>query len=91
MLGVPNLITVPILSIIFLCLCHQVLTASSMLMGGVAGASAKGGWSDKPTQYHIQTDEGPERFFRYQVKAERGIECNSKDYRGQEYKGVRVK
>lgn len=28
----------------------------------------KSGWSFDPnTQYHIQTDEGPERFFRFQT------------------------
>lgn len=30
--------------------------------------SANGGWNSAPdTQYHIQTDEGPERYFRYQT------------------------
>ncbi|KAF6204913.1 hypothetical protein GE061_019078 [Apolygus lucorum] len=35
----------------------------------VCGTSAKiGGWDSVPnTQYHIQTDEGPERFFKYQT------------------------
>ncbi|KAG8227905.1 hypothetical protein J437_LFUL011833 [Ladona fulva] len=50
-----------------MCSLYQVLTAASVLLGGATAASAKGGWSDKPTQYHIQTDEGPERFFRYQT------------------------
>lgn len=30
--------------------------------------SANSGWDESPeTQYHIQTDEGPERYFRYQT------------------------
>lgn len=35
----------------------------------VGAASAKiGGWDTSPnTQYHIQTDEGPERYFKYQT------------------------
>lgn len=33
-----------------------------------ATLAANSGWNDAPnTQYHIQTDEGPERFFRYQT------------------------
>lgn len=34
----------------------------------VAGSGGMGGWNSAPnTQYHIQTDEGPERYFRYQT------------------------
>lgn len=35
----------------------------------VGATSAKiGGWDTSPnTQYHIQTDEGPERYFKYQT------------------------
>lgn len=38
-------------------------------MCSVCGTSAKiGGWDTAPnTQYHIQTDEGPERYFKYQT------------------------
>ncbi|XP_059478506.1 uncharacterized protein LOC132198455 [Neocloeon triangulifer] len=32
--------------------------------------SGYAGWNDDPTtQYHIQTDEGPERYFRYQTQS----------------------
>ncbi|XP_046391838.1 uncharacterized protein LOC124160130 [Ischnura elegans] len=44
-----------------------VLALALTVVEETDGASAKGGWSEKPTQYHIQTDEGPERFFRYQT------------------------
>lgn len=34
----------------------------------VAGSGGMSGWNSAPnTQYHIQTDEGPERYFRYQT------------------------
>ncbi|XP_031841505.1 uncharacterized protein LOC116430741 isoform X2 [Nomia melanderi] len=32
-----------------------------------AGSADNSGWSFAPTQYHIQTDEGPERHFRFQT------------------------
>jgi hypothetical protein len=39
-----------------------VVTANAAISKGNAG------WNDDPTtQYHIQTDEGPERYFRYQT------------------------
>ncbi|CAH0769291.1 unnamed protein product [Bemisia tabaci] len=34
----------------------------------ISSAKIEGGWDTDPkTQYHIQTDEGPERYFRYQT------------------------
>lgn len=53
--------------------CLLVLAAT--LVAFIAVTSAKvaesggmGGWNTAPnTQYHIQTDEGPERYFRYQT------------------------
>lgn len=33
-------------------------------------SSGLGGWNTAPnTQYHIQTDEGPERYFKYQTES----------------------
>ncbi|XP_050422206.1 uncharacterized protein LOC126834379 isoform X2 [Adelges cooleyi] len=35
---------------------------------GLAASKIDGGWDTEPnTQYHIQTDEGPERYFKYQT------------------------
>ncbi|XP_014253822.1 uncharacterized protein LOC106669075 [Cimex lectularius] len=44
-------------------------SATIIIVCSVWGANAKiGGWDSSPnTQYHIQTDEGPERYFRYQT------------------------
>lgn len=42
----------------------------ALLVAAAHAAISKGnaGWNDDPsTQYHIQTDEGPERYFRYQT------------------------
>ncbi|XP_046665562.1 DNA-directed RNA polymerase II subunit RPB1 isoform X1 [Homalodisca vitripennis] len=49
---------------------YFLLCAATILSVVVVGvASAKiGGWDTAPnTQYHIQTDEGPERYFKYQT------------------------
>jgi hypothetical protein len=38
--------------------------------GHAAISKGNAGWNDDPaTQYHIQTDEGPERYFRYQTQS----------------------
>lgn len=35
---------------------------------GTVASKIDGGWDTEPnTQYHIQTDEGPERYFKYQT------------------------
>lgn len=50
--------------------CSCLMSAWLWLQVVVVGAaSAKiGGWDTSPnTQYHIQTDEGPERYFKYQT------------------------
>ncbi|BES93236.1 Insect cuticle protein [Nesidiocoris tenuis] len=43
--------------------------AAIVFVCSVCGTSAKiGGWDTSPNaQYHIQTDEGPERYFKYQT------------------------
>ena len=38
---------------------------AALLLGDVEGAIS--GYKETPTQYHIQTDEGKERFFRFQT------------------------
>uniref|UniRef100_A0A0K8SZY6 Cuticle protein 6 n=2 Tax=Lygus hesperus TaxID=30085 RepID=A0A0K8SZY6_LYGHE len=48
---------------------HLLFAAAIVIVCSVCGTSAKiGGWDTVPnTQYHIQTDEGPERYFKYQT------------------------
>ncbi|XP_069674493.1 cuticle protein 19.8 isoform X1 [Periplaneta americana] len=47
-----------------------LLVVCAVAVAGVTSAKVggTGGWDNAPnTQYHIQTDEGPERYFRYQT------------------------
>ncbi|KAK9296540.1 hypothetical protein QLX08_009490 [Tetragonisca angustula] len=48
--------------------CLNLLTVSILCLSTSKIEAEKSGWSFDPnTQYHIQTDEGPERFFRFQT------------------------
>nr|CAD7429960.1 unnamed protein product [Timema monikensis] len=53
--------------------CHDLTAAHraailSTTVAAVASSGGTGGWNSAPnTQYHIQTDEGDERYFRYQT------------------------
>lgn len=41
----------------------------SLLQLASSRVDSYGGWNEAPdTQYHIQTDEGEERYFKYQTK-----------------------
>ncbi|XP_065338915.1 uncharacterized protein LOC135938858 isoform X2 [Cloeon dipterum] len=50
---------------------HTLTVVLLTLAAGEAAIQAGyAGWNDDPaTQYHIQTDEGPERYFRYQTQS----------------------
>ena len=41
--------------------CFSLLQVTNIAEGSLSG------WKSSPTQYHIQTDEGPERSFRFQT------------------------
>jgi len=46
---------------------YEYLYFQLAILGTVA-SKIDGGWDTEPnTQYHIQTDEGPERYFKYQT------------------------
>ncbi|CAL7949216.1 unnamed protein product [Xylocopa violacea] len=48
--------------------CLNLLTASVLCLTPSEIEAEKSGWNFDPnTQYHIQTDEGPERYFRFQT------------------------
>lgn len=51
--------------------CHKSVYHSYSFQLAILGTVASkidGGWDTEPnTQYHIQTDEGPERYFKYQT------------------------
>ncbi|XP_017757696.1 PREDICTED: uncharacterized protein LOC108549010 isoform X1 [Eufriesea mexicana] len=48
--------------------CLNLLTASVLCLSTSEIEAEKSGWNFDPnTQYHIQTDEGPERYFRFQT------------------------
>lgn len=50
------------------CLCLNILTVSALCLTADEIEAQRSGWNLNPnTQYHIQTDEGPERFFRFQT------------------------
>ncbi|XP_071555488.1 uncharacterized protein [Temnothorax longispinosus] len=50
------------------CLCLNLLTVSALCLTADEIEAQRSGWNlDPNTQYHIQTDEGPERFFRFQT------------------------
>lgn len=50
------------------CLCLNLLTVSALCLTADEIEAQRSGWNLNPnTQYHIQTDEGPERFFRFQT------------------------
>ncbi|KAL0105179.1 hypothetical protein PUN28_016671 [Cardiocondyla obscurior] len=54
--------------ILRMCLCLNLLTVSTLSLTADEIEAQKSGWNLNPnTQYHIQTDEGPERFFRFQT------------------------
>ncbi|XP_021941265.1 uncharacterized protein LOC110840497 isoform X1 [Zootermopsis nevadensis] len=53
---------------VFVLLCYSAVAVAGVTSAKVAGSGGMGGWNTAPnTQYHIQTDEGPERYFRYQT------------------------
>jgi len=48
--------------------CAFQVAVAGVTSAKVAGSGGMSGWNSAPdTQYHIQTDEGPERYFRYQT------------------------
>ncbi|XP_071867886.1 uncharacterized protein isoform X1 [Bombus fervidus] len=48
--------------------CLNLLTVSILCLSTSEIEAEKSGWNVDPnTQYHIQTDEGPERYFRFQT------------------------
>ena len=48
--------------------CAFQVAVAEVTSAKVAGSGGMSGWNSAPnTQYHIQTDEGPERYFRYQT------------------------
>lgn len=54
--------------ILRICFCLGLLTVSALCLTADEIEAQRSGWNLNPnTQYHIQTDEGPERFFRFQT------------------------
>ncbi|XP_011332046.1 uncharacterized protein LOC105276251 isoform X2 [Ooceraea biroi] len=50
------------------CFCLSFFTVSALCLTADEIEAQRSGWNLNPnTQYHIQTDEGPERYFRFQT------------------------
>ncbi|CAK9816628.1 hypothetical protein ANTQUA_LOCUS9036 [Anthophora quadrimaculata] len=53
---------------LWILICLNLLTVSVLCLSAEEIEAQKSGWSFDPnTQYHVQTDEGPERYFRFQT------------------------